>query len=276
VTRVAFQGELGAYSEEAVVRLFGEGATPVPCRENRDVTRAIAAGDAESVVLPLENSLAGTVAASYDAMLEERGLFATSELTLPIHHCLLAPAGARLADLRDVESHPVALAQCRGFFERHAQLAPRAAYDTAGAARDVAAAGDRTRAAIAGRPAARRYGLEILAADIEDRGDNRTRFVAIGRVPATLAAGTRARTLLLVTTDNVPGALLRVLRPLADRALNMTKLESRPTGEPWSYRFVVEFEHAAGDPSVREVVAEIGAHTLRCESLGTVGLVPGE
>jgi prephenate dehydratase len=271
--RVAFQGELGAYSEEAVARLFGDAATPVPCRENRDVTRAIAAGDADAGVLPLENSLAGTVTASYDAMLEERGLVATSECTLPIHHCLLAPAGASLDVLRTVESHPVALAQCLGFFARHPRLVARAAYDTAGAARDVAAAGDPARAAIAGRAAARRYGLEILAADIEDRGDNRTRFIGIQRSAASLDAGTPARTLLLVTTDNVPGALMRVLRPLAERALNMTKLESRPTGEPWAYRFVVEFEHAAGDPAAREVVEEIGAQAMRCESLGTVALV---
>ena len=272
--RVAFQGELGAYSEEAVMRLFGEGATPVPCRENRDVTRAIAAGDADAGVLPLENSLAGTVTASYDAMLEERGVVAISECTLAIHHCLLALPGARLEDVGIVESHPVALAQCRGFFERHPHLSPRAAYDTAGAAREVAASGDIARAAIAGRAAARRYGLELLAADIEDRRDNRTRFIGIGRTAASLAAGSPARTLLLVTTDNVPGALMRMLHPLAERALNMTKLESRPTGEPWAYRFVVEFEHAAGEPAAREVVTEIAAQAMRCESLGTVALVP--
>jgi len=272
VTRVAFQGELGAYSEEAVVRLFGEQAIPVPCRENRDVARAIVDGTAEFGVLPLENSLAGTVAASYDAIVGERGVHAIAECTMPIHHCLLAVPGASVETLRVVESHPVALAQCRGFLDRHPQIDARAAYDTAGAARDVAAAGDRTRAAIAGRAAARRYGLEILASDIEDRHDNRTRFVGIGREPARLVPGSPARSLLLVTTDNVPGALMHVLRPLAERGLNLTKLESRPTGEAWRYRFVVEFEHLAGSASAADAIAEVRAHALACETLGTVAL----
>ena len=268
--RVAFQGELGAYSEEAVQRLFGDEAQPVAMRENRDVTRALAAGDVEYGVLPLENTLAGTVAASYDAIVAEPALRVRAECALPIHHCLLALPGATLDGIASVESHPVALAQCRAFLERHPHAVPRAAYDTAGAARDVARAGDRTRAAIAGRAAARRYGLEPLALDIEDRPDNRTRFVALGREPAALAPGVDARTLLVVVTPNVPGALLRLLEPLAARELNLSKLESRPTGEAWTYRFVLEFEHRAGDPAAHDAVEAIRSVSKECVELGTI------
>ena len=275
-SRVAFQGELGAYSEEAVARLFGADAQPVPCRENRDVTRLVAAGSVDYGVLPLENSLAGTVAASYDAVVAERGLHALAECTLAIHHCLMAPEGASIETLRTVESHPVALAQCRNFLERHSQLVARAAYDTAGAARDVADARDVTRGAIAGASAARHYDLRVLASHIEDRPDNRTRFLAVGRTSVALEPGTPARTLLLVTTDNVPGALLHVLQPLASRGLNMTKLESRPTGEAWRYRFVVEFVHAAGDAAANDAVEEMRRTARACEVLGTVRLDDGD
>lgn len=271
--RIAFQGELGAYSEEAVTRLCGADATPVPCRENADVTRAVADGVVDAGVLPLENSLAGTVVASYDAIVGTPGLVAVAECVLPIHHCVLAPPGASLASLREVASHPVALAQCRGFLARHPQLTARAAYDTAGAARDAAAAGDPARGAIAGRGAARRYGLAILAADVEDRDDNRTRFVEVRRTaaaPSAPPAGTRARTLLVAETANAPGALLRLLEPIAARGLNLSKLESRPTGEPWRYRFVLEFEHAAGDPAAADAVTELAGRARACLSLGTV------
>jgi prephenate dehydratase len=267
---VAFQGELGAYSEEAVTALFGVHARPDPRRENADVAAAVLAGDAAFGVLPVENSLAGTVAATYDAVVTRPGLFVIAECTLPIHHCLLAPRGATIESLRIVESHPVALAQCRSFFERHPHVTSRAAYDTAGAARDVAAAGDPSRGAIASQFAAGHYSLEILARNIEDRHDNRTRFVAIAREAATLSDGTPARTLLVVTTKNVPGALLHVLQPLAARGLNLSKLESRPTGEAWRYRFVLEFEHLAGDPLAREAIDEMRDVASACEILGTV------
>jgi prephenate dehydratase len=267
---VAFQGELGAYSEEAVTTLFGAQARPQPRRENADVAAAVLSLDADYGVLPVENSLAGTVAASYDAVVSRPGLFVIAECTLPIHHCLLAPQGAAIESLRSVESHPVALAQCRSFFDRHPQVTSRAAYDTAGAARDVAAAGDPSRGAIASQGAARHYSLAILATNIEDRHDNRTRFVAIAREAATLAEGTAARTLLVVTTKNVPGALLQVLQPLAARGLNLSKLESRPTGEAFRYRFVVEFEHLAGDPLAREAIDEMRRAASACEILGTV------
>jgi prephenate dehydratase len=257
MTTVAFQGELGAFSEEAVVRLFGAEAEPVPCRENRDVARRVAAGAADAGLLPVENTLAGSVPASYDAILAEPTLHVVGEIVIPIHHCVMASAGARLEDLRVIESHPVALAQCAAWFAAHPDIEARAAYDTAGAARDVARAKDPARGALASRIAATHYGLTLLATDVEDRADNQTRFVALERAPAALAPATAAKTILMLEVDNTPGALVRVLTPLSAHGLNLTKIESRPTGEPWTYHFVLEFEHEANDARVAAALAEV-------------------
>lgn len=270
-TRVGFQGAPGAYSEEAVYRACGSSVTAVPYRENVEVARALAAADVELGLLPIENTLAGSVTVSYDAILGEPKIFAVAEVVLPIHHCVLGVRGATLASLRVVESHPVALAQCAKFFDRHPSIVARAVYDTAGAAQDISRAQDATRGALASRLAAAHYGLEILAADVEDREDNQTRFLVLSRSRFELAPGTRARTLLVVTTANTPGALLRILAPFAERNLNLVKLEARPTGEPWTYRFVLELEHRAGDPSMTEALQVVEANS---ESMRDVGTYP--
>jgi prephenate dehydratase len=272
VDRVAFQGELGAFSEQAVVQLWPQGAEPVPMREFIDVARAVEAGDVERGVLPIENTLAGSVIGTYDALFACERLHVVAETVVPIHHCVLALRGATLGSLRTVSSHPVALAQCERFLRAHPHITAQAAYDTAGAARDVAARGDPAAAAIAGRPAADRYGLEIIAADVEDRPDNQTRFLAIARAPRPLDAGTRARSIVVLTTDNVPGALLRVLEPLARHGINMSKLESRPTGEPWTYRFFLELEHAAGDDAIVRAFEAVRRVSRSFRVLGTVAV----
>lgn len=267
--RVAFQGELGAFSEEAVQLAFGPGTEPVPCRENRDVARLVAVNEADAGVLPVENTLAGSVPASYDAMLAEPVIHVTGEVAIPIHHFVMAIPGATLEELRTVESHPIALAQCAAWFTRHSNIAARAAYDTAGAARDVARAGDRTRGALASRVAAQRYGLDVLAENVEDRHDNQTRFVVLERRPARLTAATPAKTILILDVGNEPGALVRVLTPLSSRGLNLTKIESRPTGEPWTYHFVLEVEHAADDPRFTEALREVTAVAVTTRVAGT-------
>jgi prephenate dehydratase len=269
VPRVSFQGELGAFSEEGVRQLWDARAEPVPRREFMDVVRAVESGGTEYGLLPIENTLAGSVIGSYDALAVCERVHVVGETIVPIHHCLLAPPGAALDGLACVYSHPVALAQCARFFEQYPHLEARAAYDTAGAARDVAKRGDATAAAIAAHAAAERYGLDILAADIEDRADNQTRFLAIARAPSTLEPGTPARTALLLTTGNVPGALLRVLQPLAEHGINLSKLESRPTGEPWSYRFFVEMEHSAGDADAAAAIESIRCATQSLRVLGS-------
>ena len=272
--RIAFQGELGAFSEEAIRNLDAH-AVPVPCREFIDVAQAVESGDVDAGMLPIENTLAGSVVGSYDALTACESLHVVAETVVEIHHCVLAPRGAALAALATVESHPVALAQCTRWLRSHPEITARAAYDTAGAARDIAQRADPRAAAIAARGAAARYDLEILASDIEDRGDNQTRFLMVARAPL-VARGPRApdgavaaRTALLITTPNVPGALLRVLEPLAANGINMSKLESRPADEPWHYRFFLELDHPAADPSIATALEELRGATESLRVLGT-------
>ena len=266
--RIAFQGELGAFSEEAI-RNIDPRATPVPCREFIDVAQAVESGDADAGMLPIENTLAGSVVGSYDALTACESLHVIAETVVEIHHCVMGARGAALDELATVESHPVALAQCTRWLRAHPSIVVRAAYDTAGAARDIAVRGDARAAAIAGRGAAERYDLDILAANIEDRGDNQTRFLMVARAPRSLVPETPARTALLVTTPNVPGALLRVLEPLAAHEINMSKLESRPADEPWHYRFFLELDHSAGDPSLAAALGQLRRATESLRVLGT-------
>jgi prephenate dehydratase len=266
--RIAFQGELGAFSEEAIRNLDAH-AIPVPCREFIDVAQAVESGNVDAGMLPIENTLAGSVVGSYDALTECESLHVTAETVVQIHHCVLAPRGGSLATLATVESHPVALAQCTRWLRSHPAVTARAAYDTAGAARDVAQRSDARSAAIAGCGAAARYDLEILAANIEDRSDNQTRFLMIARAPRVPSHGVAARTALLITTPNVPGALLRVLGPLAANGINMSKLESRPADEPWHYRFFLELDHPAADPSLATALDQLRGATESLRVLGT-------
>ena len=138
-----------------------------------------------------------------------------------------------------------------------------------GAAATIARVGDPTRGALASRAVAKRYGLNVLAESVEDRDDNQTRFLLLSRTPATIERDTPVRTMLVAATPNKPGALLRLLAPLADNGLNMVKLESRPTGTPWTYLFVLEFEHRAGDPRAASALAGIGATTSSLRVVGT-------
>jgi len=178
--RVAFQGELGAFSELAIRQQWPTGAVPVPCRTFPDAITAVRQGDANYAVIPVENAIVGAVKVALDALraagseVSER-----SELRVPIHLCLLAPRGASLAELRNVHSHAVALAQCRIFFARHGWLEPTPHDDTAGAARMVGERGDSTVGAVASEMAAVRYDLEIIARHIEDVPANWTRFLVI-------------------------------------------------------------------------------------------------
>lgn len=271
MTTVAFQGELGAFSEEAVHRFFGEGVTPVPRRAFAEVGQAVESSEVDFGLLPIENSLAGSVVGSYD-VLSAGGLAVVGEVVTPIHHCLLGVTGARIEDLSQVLSHPVALAQCQRFFQAHPGLEAVAFYDTAGAAREVSAAGRREQAAIAGRGAASRYALEILAGDIEDRHDNQTRFLVVARPGETPAGVTRAgamKTALLVETKNSPGALVRLLIPFAERGINLSKIESRPGTEPWSYRFFIEVEADAESGGAEEALREAAPHAARLQILGS-------
>jgi prephenate dehydratase len=272
---VAFQGELGAFSEEAVHRFFGDGVAPTPRRDFAEVGRAVTSGEVEYGLLPIENSLAGSVVGSYDVL--GRGeLEIVGEVVTSIHHCILGLPGSSLDSLRRILSHPVALMQCTRVLGSLPHVEAVAVYDTAGAARDIAAAGDPTQGAIAARRAADRYGLDVLAANVEDRSDNQTRFLIVrpvGRTEAVPAAERPSRPVmkssLLVETENRPGALFRLLAPFSEREINLSKLESRPAGEPWSYLFFIELDCDASEAPAAAALEEARTRSVRLQLLGT-------
>ncbi len=251
--RVAFQGERGSFSEEAATGVFGAEFLPVPCREFRDVGAALANDEADYAVLPVENSIAGSVLPSYDVLAAATSPV-IAEITRPIRHFVMAKAGTKLADVQRVLSHPVALAQCSSFFLMHPDIEAVAAYDTAGAAKDVSKSDVAGIAAIAAQTAASLYGLEIIAHDVQDRADNQTRFFVLGDKPLQWPS-TQWKTALLVETKNEPGALLAVLTPFARAGVNLSKLESRPGETPWTYRFFLELEGAVSDANVAAALA---------------------
>lgn len=282
--RVAFQGEPGAYSEEAVRAVFGEGVEPVPRRSFEDVARAVLDHETDRGLLPVENTLAGTVVGGYD-VLAGGELEVVGEVVRPIRHCLLGVPGTRVSDLDRVLSHPVALAQCTRFFRSHPDVEAVAVYDTAGAARTVAERGDPSVAAIAARGAADRYGLDVLQEDLQDRADNQTRFYVVRRPrevreeggPTTseraIESDQKWKTALLFRTRNEPGALVDVLRAFSTRGVNLSKLESRPGEDPWTYRFFLELEDRGDRGEARDAVEEARAAAQELQVLGVFRLL---
>ena len=277
--KVAFQGELGAYSDEAARNWFGEGIETVPCREFRDVAGAVTEGTASFGLLPVENTLAGSVGPALDALLET-DLEIVGEVVRPIRHCLLALPGATTEGLQKVMSHPVALAQCLRFFADSPNLEAVAAYDTAGAARLVAEAGDPSVGAIASEAAAERYGLTVLARDLQDRADNSTRFYVVtppDRVD-TAPALEAPKTLVVFETGDRPGALVEVLLVFARRGLNLSRLESRPGRLPWTYRFVAEvtadLRDGMGAAGLEEVRTRTMTVLVRGPFAAAAGILP--
>ena len=208
VPTVAFQGEFGAYSDEAARTWFGADVTTVGYREFRDVTRAVASGAATYGVLPVENTLAGSVGQALDALLET-DFEIVGEVIRPIRHCLLGLPGANPEKLHKLMSHPVALAQCLRFFAEHPAIEAVAVHDTAGAARMISEGTDQTVGAIASEAAAKRYGLDVLARDLQDRSDNSTRFYVVcppgqaGKVPELA----NPKSLVVFETGDRPGAI---------------------------------------------------------------------
>ncbi len=274
---VAFQGELGAFSEDAVRTWFGPEVEPLPCREFREVGEAVRSGRVSAGLLPVENTLAGSVQPAYDVLVEP-GISVVGEVIRPIRHFLLGVPGAEIEDLQRVISHPVALAQCGDFLSRHPEVEALAVYDTAGAAREVAESGDRTMAAIAAQQAAERYGLQVLASDLQDRSDNQTRFLVIRREDGDPLpregrdTDLEWKTVLVVETEDRPGSLVDVLLPMAREGVNLSKVESRPGPTPWSYRFILEFQ---GNPESGSAARALDEARLRARSVRVLGTFRG-
>ena len=246
MTRVAFQGIAGAYSEEAIRQFFGPNdVESVPCRTLDDVFPIVENGDADYGMVPAENAVAGSIIRSYE-LLMERDLRIYAETILHVRHMLLAPTGATLEDLKRVRSHPQALAQCQRYLSRHG-LEPEPAFDTAGSARDLAANPEPGVAAIASALAAELYGLEVLGSGIEDFPFNYTRFFVLALDDPPRAQ--RNKTSLVFSTRHQPGALYECLGEFATRGINLSKIESRPRlNPPWQYIFFLDFEGHWQDP----------------------------
>jgi len=265
--RVAFQGERGAFSEEAAIKLLGEEIVLVPRPTFETAFAAIGDGLADYVLAPIENSLAGSVHRSFDLLIDSR-LNIIGEEIIPIAHNLIGLPGAVFEQVTVVESHPVALAQCEQFFSEHPRLKRIATEDTAGSVREVVWAGDRTRAAIAGRRAADLYGGVILREHLEDNCENYTRFLLLC---ATSGSPDTADKLSLVfQLDHRPGALHRALEPFGCRNLNLMKIESRPVhGKPWQYRFYLDLQAPRTDPEVAAALAELESLVVDLRILGS-------
>jgi len=263
---VAFQGEHGAYSEQAARQHFGPEVATLPCRAFSDIIAALQDGRAAFGLLPVENSLAGTVVPAYDLLIDY-DLHIQAEVILRVEHCLMAPPGTALADVRRVRSHPQALMQCEATLRRMG-LEPVEYYDTAGAARDLAAEAQPGTAAIASALAAETYGLDVLVQHLEDQDFNFTRFFVLGlEYPPRHDP---SKTSIILTTRHVPGALYAALGELARRNINMTKIESRPRrNRPWHYLFYVDFEGHEEDEPVREALLGILKHASFLKVLGS-------
>jgi prephenate dehydratase len=251
MTRIAFQGIAGAYSEQAIRQFFGTEAESIPCKTLDEVFPAVEDGDADYAMVPVENAVAGSVIRSYE-LLMERDLRIHAEMILRVRHMLLAAPGTQLAELKRVRSHPQALAQCQRYLSRHG-LEPDPAFDTAGSARDLAANPEPGVAAIASELAADLYGLEVLASAIEDFPFNYTRFFVLALEDPPRAQ--RTKTSLVFSSRHQPGALYGCLGEFATRGINLTKIESRPRlNRPWQYIFYLDFEGHCQDPECEAAI----------------------
>ncbi|HET7481582.1 MAG TPA: prephenate dehydratase [Actinomycetota bacterium] len=262
---VAYQGEAGAYSEAAALKLFADGDLQ-PVASVRKVFEAVEVGRVDYGLVPMDNSQAGSINETYDLFLKH-GLHLVGEVVVRVDHCLLALPGVVLDDIAEVISHPQAIAQSEEFLASLG-VRLRAEYDTAGAAKAIVDEKLRTTAAVASRRAGELYGLEVLAERIQTYPDNYTRFGVLARDHSPL--GEPNKSSLVFGVGHVAGSLFRCLGAFAERHLSLSKLESRPrAGRPWEYVFYADVEAPAADPAMVEALAEVSEHATFTRLLGT-------
>jgi prephenate dehydratase len=275
-TTVAYQGERGAFSQDAARKLLGPDIETMPCRVFEEIFDAVSKGACDCAIAPIENSLAGSVHKNYD-LLMEHDLTIIGETNVRIIHHLIALPGVALSDVRRVHSHPVALAQCERFLKANPQIEIVPAYDTAGSVKMIVESGSGRDAAIAGATAAAVYGAEIIAEGIEDNTQNFTRFLLLARPdraasirPITIAD--ERKTSIVFRVSNQPGALFRSLAAFALRDIDLTKIESRPIeGRPWEYSFYLDLIGDQHEPRVERALAHL---TELAESVRVLGSYP--
>jgi prephenate dehydratase len=267
---VAFQGERGAFSYSAAIKLLGSGIQDLPCPTFRDVFESLKSGKVKFAVIPIENTLHGSVLENYDHLLEY-AFPICGETNIRIAHNLIAMPGVRFRDIRKALSHPVALNQCRQFFEKNKQIEPVSFYDTAGSVKMLQERNEPGAAAIASEAAAKIYRGEILRRNIEDNRQNFTRFFLLTKQVKGIHSGSGTwKTSLAFSTENAPGALFRAMACFALRDLNLTRIESRPLrGKPWEYLFYVDLIGRADDRPVQNALNNLREMTRFVRVLGS-------
>jgi prephenate dehydratase len=275
----AFQGERGAFSEDAGHRFFGAASTALPRRNFDELFGVVESGEAAAAVVPIENTLAGAINKNYDLLLEHH-LVIVGEVVLRVVHNVIGVPGASLSDIRRIYSHPVALAQCERFLRDNPTIEAVAAYDTAGSVKMVMEAGRHDEAAIAGATAATTYSAEILVPSVESNPQNFTRFLIVARAdraaPIQAAATSAARgssdtkTSLVLSLGHRPGGLHHALAAFAEEGINLTKIESRPIpGKPFEYWFYLDFLGAPTQAPVDRALARLKGVAESVRVLGT-------
>ena len=263
--KIAFQGEPGAYSEQAVFNYFGNVETQ-PCESFDMVFDSVVSDVSEAGLIPIENSLAGSIHQNYDLLLRH-DLHITGEYLLRVQHCLIARPGVAKAEVKKVISHPQALGQCAAYL-RGLGVKVESVYDTAGSVKMLKESGAADMAAIASHRAAEIYGMQILEEGIEDNAENYTRFLAISKTG--IQPEGEAKTSIVFTLKNQPGALFKALSVFALRDIDLTKIESRPLqGQPWEYLFYIDFLGAAHEETARKALDHLGEYALMLRVLGS-------
>jgi len=264
--KIAIQGEPGSFSHEAAMKLV-TGAVIVPFSLSADAFGALAKGAVEAAVIPIENSLAGSVSEHFDLLLTH-DVKVERETLLRIRHNLIAISGTSVGEIDRVFSHPVALAQCRRFLAGHPKMEAFAFYDTAGSVKQLVELRDRHAAAIASEAAAHFYGARILQAGIEDNAENFTRFFLVRRTRDTVTDPRSNKISLAFSVENRPGSLVAALTELSNLGTNLTKIESRPVhGKPWEYIFYVDCQIRSSEEGSRALEA-LGPHCAMVKELG--------
>jgi prephenate dehydratase len=264
--KVAIQGEPGSFSHEAAIKLNADGII-VPCSHSADVFAALTAGKVDFAVIPIENSLAGSVLEHFDLLLTH-DVKVERETLLRIRHNLIAVKGATIGDIDRVFSHPVALAQCRRFLAEHPKMESFAYYDTAGSVKQLVEVRDRHAAAIASEAAAQYYGGAILQAGIEDNPENYTRFFQVRRTRDAVSDPEANKISIAFSVENRPGSLVAALSAVSAIGTNLTKIESRPVqGKPWQYVFYVDCQIATPAEGERALDA-LKPHCAMVKELG--------
>ena len=263
--KVAFQGEPGAYSEQAVFNYFGSVETQ-SCVSFDVVFDSVVSDACEFGLIPIENSLAGSIHQNYDLLLRH-DLHIVGEYPLRVQHCLIALPGVKKENIKKAISHPQALGQCAAYL-RNLGIKTESVYDTAGSVKMLKESGARDTAAIASRRAAEIYGMQILEEGIEDNSENYTRFLVISK--QAIPPEGEAKTSIVFTLKNQPGALFKALSVFALRDIDLTKIESRPLqGKPWEYLFYIDFIGAAHEETARKAMDHLSEYALMLRVLGS-------